>query len=73
MTSSMLKADPIRIVRLVHMRYRHPDLKVAKQFLEDFGLHLAFEEKGVLYFAGQGPDPYVYIAEEVSKLVRPHP
>ena len=47
------------------MRYRHSDMVKTKQFLEDFGMHLAYEEEGTMYFAGEGPDPYVYVAEKV--------
>lgn len=57
---------PIRIVRLSHMRYQHADLAKAKAFLEDFGMHVAYSEDGALYFAGKGPDPYVYVATSVS-------
>lgn len=73
------ETPPIRIVRLAHMRYKHADMATTRQFLEDFGMRVAYEENGgkVLYFAGQGPDPYVYVAEEVrasaiDKAVRQH-
>lgn len=59
-------SPPIRIVRLSHMRYQHADLAKAKAFLEDFGMHVAYEENDTLYFAGKGPDPYVYVASSVS-------
>lgn len=59
---------PIRIVRLSHMRYAHADIKQASTFLEDFGLKQVFSENDgkTLYFAGEGPDAFCYVAEEVS-------
>lgn len=57
---------PIRIVRLAHMRYRHADIAKTKAFLEDFGMHVAYKDGKKLYFAGEGPDPFVYVAEEAS-------
>lgn len=56
---------PIRIVRLSHMRYQHADLSKAKAFLEDFGMTVAYSEDGKLYFAGKGPDAFVYVASSV--------
>ncbi|BEJ16609.1 hypothetical protein CspHIS471_0600100 [Cutaneotrichosporon sp. HIS471] len=55
---------PIRIQRLSHMRYQHADLPKARQFLEDFGMHVVYSENDgkSLYFAGQGPDAFVYVA-----------
>lgn len=51
------------------MRYQHADLVKTQQFLEDFGMTLAYtEDEGkILYFAGQGKDPFVYVAMKVSK------
>jgi len=66
MTRLISGEAPIRIVRLAHMRYRHANLAEAKDFLEAFGLRLAYTVDGTLYFAGEGPDPYVYVAEQVS-------
>ena len=61
----MTQDTRIRIVRVSHMRYRHVDLDRARQFLEDFGMELAYSENDgkTLYFAGQGPDAYCYVAE----------
>ena len=65
MTVDMTPA-PVRIKRLSHMRYRHADLATARQFLEDFGLHVVYDEGDKLYFAGEGPEPFLYVAEQVS-------
>ncbi len=48
------------------MRYKHADITKAREFLEDFGMHLAYREGKKLYYAGEGPDPFCYVAEEVS-------
>lgn len=59
---------PIRIVRASHMRYRHANMAETRQFLEDFGMRLAYKEGKRSFFAGEGPDPFVYMAEEVSGI-----
>ena len=56
---------PIRIVRVSHMRYKHADIAKTQQFLKDFGMREVYTVNKSHYFAGEGPDPYVYIAEEV--------
>lgn len=62
----MTQDTRIRIIRVSHMRYRHVDLDKARQFLEDFGMELAYSDNDgkTLYFAGQGPDAYCYVAEQ---------
>ncbi|KAI8663818.1 2,3-dihydroxybiphenyl-1,2-dioxygenase [Fusarium keratoplasticum] len=60
----MSSSPKIKVVRLAHVHYQHPQLDKAVQFLKDFGL---FEVKRVgsrVYFAGFGVDPYIYIAEQ---------
>lgn len=63
---TMTQDSCIRIVRVSHMRYRHVDLDRARQFLEDFGMELAYSENDgkTLYFSGLGPDAYCYVAEQ---------
>ncbi|RSH95229.1 hypothetical protein EHS25_000315 [Saitozyma podzolica] len=65
MTAATTQASsPIRIVRLAHMRYRHANIAQTQEFLEDFGMRLAYKEGNHrFYFAGDGPDPFVYVAE----------
>ena len=61
------QAAPIRIVRLCHMRYKHADIETMHTFLIDFGMTLVEKVGKKRFYAGQGPDPYVYIAEEVCR------
>lgn len=64
--TSTTTTPPIRLAKLSHMRYRHADIEATHNFLLDFGMTLAHKDGKFRYYAGQGPDPYVYIAEEVS-------
>lgn len=57
---------PIRIVRLAHMRYRFADIETQHTFLADFGIRFLEEKGGKRYYAGEGPDPYVFVAEAVG-------
>lgn len=61
-----MTTPPIRIVRLAHMRYRFVDIDKQQTFLEDFGIRFVAEKNGKRYYAGEGPDPYVFVAEAVS-------
>lgn len=54
--------DQIKIVKLSHMRYQHPDLKEITTFLQDFGLVVAKETTDEVWYRGYGPDQYVYYA-----------
>lgn len=47
------------------MRYRFVDIEVQHQFLLDFGMRFLEEKSDKRYYAGEGPDPYVFIAEKV--------
>jgi len=42
-------------------------MEKARKFLLDFGMHIAKEEEGRIYFRGYGPDQYVYICEKSDK------
>ncbi|KAK5995928.1 Metapyrocatechase 2-like protein [Cladobotryum mycophilum] len=57
----------IKITRLVHIRYQHPDLAEITQFLFDFGLHIAGRTDDEIWFRGYGRDPYVYYAKKGPK------
>lgn len=48
------------------MRYRFVDIDAQHQFLADFGIRFVEERGGKRYYAGEGPDPYVFVAEKVS-------
>ncbi|KAH8807754.1 Glyoxalase/Bleomycin resistance protein/Dihydroxybiphenyl dioxygenase [Xylogone sp. PMI_703] len=54
----------IRVLRLAHVHYQHPDLDKALSFLSDFGM---IEEKrvdGRVYLRGYGVQPFLYVAEQ---------
>ncbi|KAI0554713.1 trihydroxytoluene oxygenase [Xylaria curta] len=55
-------ADQIKLVKLAHMRYQHPDLEEIGQFLADFGMTVAKKTDDEVWFRGYGPDQYVYHA-----------
>ncbi|EMC98824.1 hypothetical protein BAUCODRAFT_381516 [Baudoinia panamericana UAMH 10762] len=59
----------VKLVKLVHMRYQHPDLEEITTFLRDFGMHIAkrSEDGNQLWFRGYGPDQYVYYAQKGPK------
>jgi len=46
------------------MRYQFPDFKDITTFLRDFGMRLVKRTDDKLWFAGYGPDQYVYVAEK---------
>lgn len=48
------------------MRYRFKDIETQHQFLADFGIRFVEERGGKRYYAGEGPDPYVFVAEQVG-------
>ncbi|KAH8585710.1 Glyoxalase/Bleomycin resistance protein/Dihydroxybiphenyl dioxygenase [Bisporella sp. PMI_857] len=54
----------IRLVRLTHMRYAHPDFDALSQFLQDFGMHLVKRSEDKMWFRGYNSDPYVYLVEK---------
>lgn len=59
-------SSQIKLVKLAHMRYQHPDLKQITTFLRDFGMHIA--KKSVdgerIWYRGYGSDQYVYYAQK---------
>jgi hypothetical protein len=56
--------NQVRIVKLAHMRYQHPDLQEIKTFLIDFGMDVAKETPEEIWFSGYGEDQYVYYAKK---------
>ncbi len=54
--------EQIKIVKLSHMRYQHPDLEEITAFLRDFGLVIAKQTRDEIWYRGYGPDQYVYYA-----------
>lgn len=54
----------IRLVKLAHMRYQHPDLSQITTFLRDFGMHIAKRTSSEIWYRGYGSDQYVYYARQ---------
>ncbi|XWX00551.1 hypothetical protein V2A60_008571 [Cordyceps javanica] len=57
----------IRVVKLVHMRYQHPDLNTIAGFLQDFGMSVVKQTSDKLWLKGYGNDQYVYFAQKGEK------
>ncbi|KAH8892627.1 Glyoxalase/Bleomycin resistance protein/Dihydroxybiphenyl dioxygenase [Thozetella sp. PMI_491] len=57
----------IKLVRLTHMRYQHPDLDKITEFLQDFGMSVVKRTDTEIWYRGYGPDPYVYYAVKGPK------
>ncbi|KAJ6023496.1 uncharacterized protein N7446_013859 [Penicillium canescens] len=57
----------IRLVKLAHMRYQHPDLEEITIFLQDFGMTIAKQTDDEVWYRGYGADPYVYYAKKGPK------
>ncbi|GKZ85857.1 hypothetical protein AnigIFM56816_000702 [Aspergillus niger] len=54
----------IRLKKLSHVRYQHPNLDEIHQFLLDFGLQVAQKTDQEVWYSGYGPDAYVYYARK---------
>lgn len=57
----------IKLVKLAHMRYQHPDLAEITTFLKDFGMHVTKKTDDKIWFRGYGTDQYVYYAQKGEK------
>ncbi|KAL2835876.1 Glyoxalase/Bleomycin resistance protein/Dihydroxybiphenyl dioxygenase [Aspergillus pseudoustus] len=57
----------IRLVKLSHMRYQHPDLDEITKFLQDFGMTVARRTESEIWYKGYGTDQYVYYARKGPK------
>ncbi|KAK2807301.1 hypothetical protein FQN50_005455 [Emmonsiellopsis sp. PD_5] len=60
-------SEQIRLTKVAHMRYQHPDLDEITQFLQDFGMHVAKKTDTKVWYRGYGPDQYVYYAQKGPK------
>lgn len=60
-------SSQVRVVRLVHMRYQHPDLEKLIEFLQDFGMEIAHRIEDRVWLRGYGVDQYVYYAQAGPK------
>ena len=54
----------VKIVKVAHMRYQHPDFPTITKFLTDFGMHIVKETDDRIWFRGYGDDQYVYYAQK---------
>ncbi|RAQ53643.1 metapyrocatechase [Aspergillus flavus] len=50
------KDSQIRLVKLAHMRYQHPDLDQITTFLQDFGITVAKRTEDEVWYRGYGED-----------------
>ncbi|KAF2725804.1 trihydroxytoluene oxygenase [Polychaeton citri CBS 116435] len=57
----------VKLVKVVHMRYQHPDLGKITTFLQDFGMNVVKRTGDKVWFGGYGPDQYVYYAQTGEK------
>lgn len=57
----------IKLTKLVHMRYQHPNLDEITVFLRDFGMTIAHKTDTARWFKGYGDDQYVYYATQGPK------
>ncbi|KAI5459545.1 trihydroxytoluene oxygenase [Mariannaea sp. PMI_226] len=55
-------SQQIKLVKISHMRYQHPDLDIITTFLQDFGMSIAKRTETEIWYRGYGSDPYVYYA-----------
>ncbi|KAH7007826.1 Glyoxalase/Bleomycin resistance protein/Dihydroxybiphenyl dioxygenase [Macrophomina phaseolina] len=54
----------IRVTKLAHVHYQHPDLEKAAAFLLDFGMIEERRTSDTIYFRGYDEQPYLYVAEQ---------
>ncbi|KIW14850.1 hypothetical protein PV08_07635 [Exophiala spinifera] len=59
-----MSISKVKVVRLAHVHYAHPDLQRGVDFLLDFGMIEASREGQKVYLRGYGIQPYVYLAEQ---------
>ncbi|KAJ2955022.1 hypothetical protein NQZ79_g8904 [Umbelopsis isabellina] len=57
----------VRLVKISHMRYQHPNLEEITQFLLDFGMTIAKQTDDKIWFRGYSTDQYVYYAQRGPK------
>ncbi|OZJ04421.1 hypothetical protein BZG36_02923 [Bifiguratus adelaidae] len=56
--------NQVRLVKISHMRYQHPDLAEITQFLQDFGMVVAKQTEDKVWYRGYSTDQYVHYAQE---------
>ena len=60
-------SNQVRVVKLTHMRYQHPDLDEITTFLLDFGMEVVRRTEDRVWYRGTGSDAYVYYAQRGPK------
>ncbi|KAJ1326983.1 catechol 2,3-dioxygenase [Microdochium nivale] len=65
--NSIATAHQVRLVKLAHMRYQHPDLEEITTFMRDFGMHVVKTTDDRRWFRGYSSDQYVYFAQKGPK------
>ncbi|KAK3630521.1 hypothetical protein LTR56_017440 [Elasticomyces elasticus] len=67
--NSIDPTNQVKLVRLSHMRYQHPDLDEITTFLLDFGMHIAKKSSDGerIWYRGYGTTQYVYYAQRGPK------
>ncbi|KIW10921.1 hypothetical protein PV08_10220 [Exophiala spinifera] len=59
-----MSTSKVRVIRLAHVVYQHPDLDRALKFLFDFGLVEEHRTDTRVYLRGYGVQPFIYVAEK---------
>lgn len=55
----------VKLVKVAHMRYQHPDIPTITKFLKDFGMHIVKQDGDErIWFRGYGSDQYVYYCQK---------
>ncbi len=57
-----MKKPICKAADIVFVRFELADLEAQKEYLLHFGMKLAHEDSGSLYFQGTGADPFIYVA-----------
>ena len=57
----------VKAQRLAYLVWERPDLVKAKEFLEEFGLHVLEESLDAIYFRGTAAAPFCYVIKKAPK------
>lgn len=57
-------SEQVSVVKLVHMRYQHPELDTIVTFLRDFGMVAVKQTDDRAWFRGTSSDSFVYYAQK---------
>ncbi len=56
-----------KVSDIVFIRFELTDLEAQKEYLDHFGMQLAYESTDSIYYKGAGGDPYIYVATKGQK------